>query len=184
MAAHCLLVIDMLNDFLDRWPASESERLVERTNQLVDAFNKKGLPVIWVRQAFKPDLSDAFLEMKDKDISVTIDGTRGAEFHPGLRKNESDPVILKKRYSAFFRTNLDTLLNGLGVERMTIAGVNTHACIRMAAIDAYQRDYRVTIATDCVNTQDAEHGRITLKYIGGKIAALKSNGEILSELSD
>ena len=56
-----------------------------------------------------------------------------------------------------------------GVECITLAGVNTHAYIRMAAIDAYQRDIRVTIARDCVGTCDEEHGRVSLEYMNGKI---------------
>ncbi len=56
----CLLNIDLINDFLDRLPLGEVEGIVTRTNELVQAFRLRGLPVIWVRQEFDPDLSDAF----------------------------------------------------------------------------------------------------------------------------
>jgi nicotinamidase-related amidase len=72
-----LLVIDMLNDFLDRWPADARERLIESSRDLIGALRRHGSPVIWVRQEFEPDLRDAFLEMRTKRVSVTIRGTPG-----------------------------------------------------------------------------------------------------------
>lgn len=182
MPKDCLIVVDMLNDFLDRWEPDNRSRLIANTNQLIAAFRSANCPVIWVRQSFNPDLSDAFLEMKDRQISITIEGTRGAEIHADLDRKSADTVITKKRYSAFFGTNLDEVLKTIGVERITLAGVNTHACIRMAAIDAYQRDIRVTIAGDCVDSHDAEHARVSLNYMNGKIATVLRNEVILDAL--
>lgn len=182
MPKNCLIVIDMLNDFLDRWEADGVARLIAHTNQLIAAFRSADCPVIWIRQSFNPDLSDAFLEMRDRQIAVTIEGTRGAEIHSNLDRKSADTVITKKRYSAFFGTNLHGVLNKSGVERITLAGVNTHACIRMVAIDAYQRDIRVTIAADCVDSQDVEHGRVSLAYMDGKIATVSTNDTIIDAL--
>lgn len=178
----CLLVIDMVNDYLDRWPDGERQALISATNDLVDAVRHKHHEVIWVRQAFNEDLSDAFLEMRDKQIKMTIEGTRGAQIHPDLHREVTDPVILKKRYSAFFQTGLDDLLGKLKPDAIILAGLNTHACIRMAAIDAYQRDYRVIVATDCIGSQDTRHAEVTLAYLKDKIATLQTNDEIMSSL--
>jgi nicotinamidase-related amidase len=99
-----------------------------------------------VRQEFALDLSDAFLEMRKRGIRSSIAGTEGARLDPRLDVGEGDPVIVKKRYSAFHGTNLDDLLAARGIGEIVLAGVNTHACIRMAAIDAYQRDLKVTVS--------------------------------------
>jgi len=178
----CLIVIDMLCDFLDRWDEAARDKIIVQTNALISAFRQHGHPIIWVRQEFRADLSDAFLEMRDKQISITIEGTRGAEIHPDLRQQPGDVVILKKRYSAFFNTNLDQTLSELHPSVLVLAGINTHACIRMAAIDAYQRDYRVIIATDCTGSHDDEHARISLTYMQDRIARLSSNTGIISAL--
>jgi maleamate amidohydrolase len=61
MPSHCLLIVDMLNDFLGRWEDERVDVLVGRTNEPIAAFRHRDLPVIWVRQEFKADLSDAFL---------------------------------------------------------------------------------------------------------------------------
>jgi nicotinamidase-related amidase len=182
MPRPAILIIDLLNDFLNQWSASDRVQLIEATNTLVSAFRRHSLPVIWVRQEFEPDLSDAFLEMRKKGISITIKGTEGAEIDADLHRHASDPVTLKKRYSAFFRTDLDKLLERLRVDTVMICGINTHACIRAAAIDAYQRDLEVIIARDCVGSHDPEHGEFSLKYMSGRIADVLNNQEIIARL--
>jgi isochorismate hydrolase len=99
-----------------------------------------------------------------------------------LAVDPSDTVIVKKRYSAFYGTILDEILARLGADTIILAGINTHACIRTTAIDAYQRDWPVILATDCVDSYDQEHHEISLRYMQDKVAALISNHEIRSRL--
>lgn len=174
-----LLVIDMQVDFFDRHPSlsAERSRLVAGINALARAFRHAGQAVIWVRQEFEPDLSDAFLLMRRTGTRVTIAGTEGCRLVPELERLEGDRLVVKKRYSAFFRTELDELLADLGAGTLVLAGINTHACVRMTAIDAYQRDFDVIIATERVASYDDEHHRITLRYLDG-IARLMSDLEI------
>jgi nicotinamidase-related amidase len=101
-----LLIIDMLVDFLDRWPESERAPLVAAIGALADIFRAAGHPVVWVRQELAPDLSDAFLEMRRDNIRVTIKGTDGSRIIPQLVPAPDDPQVVKKRYSAFFGTGL------------------------------------------------------------------------------
>lgn len=183
MPGNCLIVIDMQNDFLDRLEASRRANLIEKTNQLIGSFRAAGCPVIWMRQSFRPDLGDAFLEMRDRRIAVVIDGTEGAQIDPGLARHDGDTVIVKKRYSAFFGTNLDQVLRDLAPERITLAGVNTHACVRTTAIDAYQRDIRVLLASECIDSHDPEHARISMAYMDDKIAVAMTNEQISAGLT-
>lgn len=172
----------MLNDFLDRWEPSARTTLVQSVNALASEMRERGCPVIWVRQEFEEDLRDAFMEMRTKNISITIRGTRGCEIAPELIVDRSDPVVIKKRYSGFYRTNLDDLLAQLQVDALIVAGINTHACVRMTAIDAYQRDWPVVLAADCVDSYDREHHEVSLRYMKGTIASVLTNSEIASLL--
>jgi nicotinamidase-related amidase len=90
----------------------------------------------------------------------------------------SEPIIVKKRYSAFFGTGLDELLAKLQPDALVLAGINTHACIRTTAIDAYQRDWPVVLASDCVSSYDEEHHAVTLRYLQREIARAMTNKEI------
>ena len=78
----------------------------------------------------------------------------------------------------FYGTNLDSLLRDLGADSLVLAGVNSHACIRTAAIDAYQRDLPVTIVRECVASKDVKHHEITMDYLDGGIATLMTLGEV------
>ena len=173
MLRPAIFVIDMLNDCfghdeLDRLRAS----LCSSINQLTALARAKGFPVIWVRQEFEPDLSDAFLDMKRESIRMFIKGTRGPLILDELVRCESDIEIVKKRYSMFYGTDLESLLRELEANSLILAGVNSHACIRTAAIDAYQRDYPVTIARECVASKDLNHHEITMDYLDGGIATV------------
>jgi isochorismate hydrolase len=91
-------------------------------------------------------------------------------------------VLVKKRYSAFFGTELDAELSTLRPEVVVVAGVNTHACVRMTAIDAYQRDYDVIVAGDCVASSDPEHHDVTLRYLEGNIARVLATDHLITVL--
>jgi len=173
-----LVVIDMLNDFLEKWPSATRQRLLRSINELATLVRQGGHPVIWVRQEFEPDLQDAFADMKRKGIRITIKGTHGCQIASDLAVAPTDSVVIKKRYSAFYGTNLDKVLDTLNPDAIILAGINTHACIRMTAIDAYQRDREVILAADCVDSYDQEHHEVSLRYMRDNIASVKTNREI------
>ena len=177
-----MIVIDMLQDFLKHWEPQRRQRLVASINELVGILRNLDRPVLWVRQEFEPDLSDAFPEMRATGTSITIKGTAGCQMDPKLAVAPSDTVIVKKRYSAFFGTQLDETLSTLQPDAIILAGINTHACIRTTAIDAYQRDWNVVLASDCIDSYDREHHEMSIKYIRDKIASVLTNGEIRSRL--
>jgi nicotinamidase-related amidase len=177
-----LIVIDMLRDFLENWDPVQKERLVQSINELVGVMRSFSHPVIWVRQEFEPDLRDALPEMRAKGIRITIKGTPGCEILPELAVAPSDMVIIKKRYSGFYGTTLDETLARLAPDAIILAGINTHACIRTTAVDAYQRDWPVILARECIDSYDREHHEISLRYMKDKIGLLMSNLEIRGSL--
>lgn len=182
MRKPALLVIDMLRDFLDAWDSVERRRLVDSMNDLTALARARQFPVIWVRQEFEPDLRDAFREMKASGMRITIKGTPGCELVPELQIAPTDRVLIKKRYSAFFGTPLDQWLDELHVDGLILAGINTHACIRTTAIDAYQRDWEIILASDCIGSYDREHHEVSLRYMRDKIAAALTNAELAARL--
>jgi nicotinamidase-related amidase len=183
MRKPALLVIDMLNDFLAGWQPEARRRLARSIDELVETTRSVGHPVVWIRQEFDPDLRDAFPEMRAKNIAITIKGTAGCEIIPELRVLPTDSMIIKKRYSAFYNTVLDETLGRLKPDSLIVAGINTHACIRMTAIDAYQRDWPVILAADCIDSYDREHHEISLKYLRGKMATVMTNEEIRAAMA-
>ena len=184
MSSTATLVIDMQVDFFSHERlALHRQALVTKFNRLTGETRAAGLPVIWVRQEFAPDLSDATLEVKRNKIEVVIAGTLGASLLPELNVQEIDYVVVKKRYSGFFGTDLDQILSDLGCVRLIIAGVNTHACVRATVVDAYQRDYDLILASDCIDSHDVEHHEVTWRYLDGKLGQAMANEQIFSLLA-
>ncbi len=182
MKRPAIFVIDMLNDCFGH---AELKRLrpslCSSINALTDFARAHGYPVIWVRQEFESDLSDAMLDMKRGNIRMFVKGTRGSQILDELKREPSDFDIVKKRYSMFFETELDALIERLGIDHVVLAGVNTHACIRVAAIDSYQRDLDVTIVRECVASKDVQHHDVTMDYLDGGIARVSASAEFRSQ---
>src|SRR5262249_20785995 len=184
-AKYLLLVIDLLNDYFRQQAplAAQRDQLVASVNRLAAAFREARQPVLWVRQEFAPDLSDAFVRARRENHRVTIARTGGCGLLPELQRHASDRVLVKKRYSAFFGTDLDETVAALRPVILVLAGINTHACIRMTAIDAYQRDYEVLVASDCVASYDAEHHEVTKRYLDAGIARFVPSAVIAKMLA-
>ncbi|GLQ90625.1 hypothetical protein GCM10007898_42010 [Dyella flagellata] len=174
--ASVLLIIDMQVDFFaHEGLVRQRSALAAHTNALIAMARAAKVPIVWVKQEFLPDLSDASLEVKRGRISIVIAGTPGAMLLPELDAQVQDLVVVKKRYSAFFGTVLDTFLSRIGCTRLIVAGINTHACIRTTVVDAYQRDYEVILAGDCISSHDKTHHEISWKYMDGKLGIGMSN---------
>ena len=175
--------VDLLEDFfadprLSRCRAS----IVEATNELSRFARKRSYPVIWVRQEFEPDLSDAFLSMRDSGTRITIRGTDGCAVVSEIQRHPADQEIVKHRYSAFFETPLAKLLHSLSVTHVVIGGINTHACVRATAVDAFQLDFRVILARDTISSYDDEYHRESMRYLAQAIGTPMTNSEIEDSL--
>lgn len=179
-----LLIIDMQKDFfVGERLLKAKDTLVKNINFLEDVVRRHHVPIVWVRQEMNPDLSDAPLGDKKLGRKIVVAGTEGSRLVDGLQKKDGDFEIIKTRYSPFYKTNLEELLQKLGVNQLIVAGINTHACVRMAAIDAYERDYEVILALDCISSWDEEHHAVTVRYLSGKLTTPMTNGEIERSLA-
>ncbi|MBB6217053.1 nicotinamidase-related amidase [Anaerosolibacter carboniphilus] len=180
-----LIIIDMQEDFFEEGGVLSQKRniLTKNINDLSSFCRGKDIPVIWVRQEFHEDLHDAFLIMRKRRIQKTIKGTIGCQILEGLKKEPEDIEVLKKRYSAFFRTELDEILDNMNINKIIIAGINTHACVRMTTIDAYQRDMEIILAVDCINSYDENFHKDSLRYLSGYIAEILDNKDVIHRIN-
>jgi len=174
-----IIIIDVQQDFFKRERLSKNRsRLVKNINNLTAFGRKHNVPIIWVRQEFKEDLSDAFLGLRKSGKKIVIKGTEGSKLLPEIDVDPKDYEVIKKRYSAFFKTKLDNLLRKIKTDTLIIGGINTHACIRTAAVDAYQRDFEVILATDCIDSYDKEYHKASLRYLTEVISKPKTNKDL------
>jgi len=149
-----LLVVDMQKFFLD--PASPTytaggPAIIPNIQRLIAAFRKANRPVIYTKHVHNPDLSDAGI-MEWWWKGMCLEGSPESEVHPDIAPLPGEKVISKHRYSAFYNTDLETVLRVLKIEDVVIAGVMTNMCCESTARDAYYRDYRVFIPADATGS--------------------------------
>lgn len=175
-ARTAVLVIDMTNDFsapggmFHRAGIDISAILdaVEPTRRVLSAARKAAIPVIYLRQAHSADLSDAGDDdsphaIKHRRLSIgepvtapdgqpsriLVDGTWNTAILDELAPAEDDIVIVKRRYSGFFETDLDATLEEIGVDHLVVTGCTTSICVDSTVRDAMFRDYRCLVLEDC-----------------------------------
>ena len=151
--------------------------LASKTNELAKLSREKNVPVFWIRQEYSSDLKDAPINVQKNNIRIVISGTPGADVLSELETQAIDKNIIKKRYSAFYNTDLNEKLIEGKCTAVLVAGINSHACIRHTAIDAFQRDYEVLFASECIDSYDAEHHEITMKYMNKQIGKSVTNDQ-------
>ena len=140
-----LLIIDMQKYFLN--PGSPTftcggVAIISKIQQLISIFRKTGRPIIFTRHVHHPDRIDAGI-MGWWWEGMCIEGSAESEIHDELKPLPNEKVISKHRYSAFYNTDLETILRCLNIEDIVIAGIMTNMCCESTARDAYYRDYRV-----------------------------------------
>jgi nicotinamidase-related amidase len=161
-----LLVIDMQRWFFkplaDQAPVRE---LIAGTNELIDFFHGRGLPIVHILTVHKADGSTGNLWMRRNDSISLVEGTPDAEECPGIHRFADDVEIIKTRHSAFIRTDLEYVLLRMGVDAAVIAGYSTNLCVGLSAIEAYDRDFDVLIARDAILGRDQERADVMLRLL-------------------
>src|SRR5690625_6245033 len=100
----------------------------------------------------------------ENEESLITFGTEGSELDSDL-KSYADYVIEKSTPSAFFKTNLDEILQSLGVNHIFVTGFNTEYCPQFTAIAAYDRGFQVTFIEDATATVDRKSTRLNSSHV-------------------
>jgi ureidoacrylate peracid hydrolase len=153
-----LLVIDMQKFFLD--PASPTFTcgglaILPTLKQLIQAFREANRPVIYTCHVHHPDCIDAGI-MEWWWKGMCIEGSTESKVHEDITPLPNEKVIFKHRYSAFYNTDLETVLRCLKVEDLVISGIMTNLCCESTARDAYYRDFRVFFLADSTGSINEE----------------------------
>jgi nicotinamidase-related amidase len=161
-----LIVVDMQNGFLkpDGFMAKAGLNIdqciasIKPNQRVIAACRDARIPVIFTRYTLRPDYKDAGL-LGDvypslKESGAMVVGTRDWEISDELKPAPEDIILDKQRYSAFYNTNLEVLLRGLGVTLLVVTGVTTNICVESTIRDAFFRDFKVTVIEDCVGAVD------------------------------
>lgn len=171
-----VVVVDMQNDFAT--PGGMFDRagiditpiraIVGPTQRVLDVARAAGVPVVYLKMGFLPDLSDSGHPLSPTWIKhlplgvgeevtapdgrpsrVLVRDTWSTDIIDELAPTAGDLVIDKHRYSGFFGTDLDARLRELGIETLLFVGATTSVCVESTVRDAMFRDFHCVVLEDC-----------------------------------
>jgi nicotinamidase-related amidase len=179
-----LLVIDMQDFFLDESSLTFTcggLAILPKLKELISAFRDVGRPVIYTRHVHNPQLNDAGI-MGWWWEGICLEGSPESEVHKSIAPQPEDKVIFKHRYSAFYNTDLETVLRCLKVEDLVITGIMTNLCCESTARDSYFRDYRVFFPADGTGSVTEEMHLASLLNLAFGFAYVTECEEIIESL--
>jgi nicotinamidase-related amidase len=188
-----LIVVDMQKDFLlpngvlKVWGGPA---VVENIRGLIDVFHAIKRPVIFSRHIYENPETDGGATARwwklDQSSQLLREGTWHAELADAFTPAPQDKVIPKRRYSAFYGTDLELLLRTNGVTEVLISGVCTNICCEATAHDAFFRDFEVYFVLDGTGATDETEHLATLRNISlayGKIITTQQAIYSLTEIT-
>jgi biuret amidohydrolase len=128
--------------------ADHASAAVGNIVELLDAARSARLPVVFTQEVHRRELVDFGRELDGAEPIHCVEGTPGVELLPQTQPGDGEWLIQKRRYSAFFATDLDLLLRGLRVDTLIVCGFLTDVCVHYTCVDAHQRDYHLLVAGD------------------------------------
>lgn len=162
MSNSALIIIDMLNDFVtpggSLYVGDTVKKIIPEIQKKLAHAREEDIPVFYVCDSH--DSNDDEFKMFPPHC---VTGTKGAEVCKDLRPAADDVIILKKRYSAFFGTQLEEELKKRGIDTLELCGVCTNICVLYTSADARMRGMHVNVDRRCVDSYDHAAHEFALK---------------------
>jgi len=157
-----LIIVDLLCDTFEKHSstpiAGAARAFLPKLNELIDRFHEHHLPVIFACDSFLPD---DFI-FKGRMAPHSLRGSHGEEVIPDLHRESGDHLVPKRRFSAFFKTDLDQTLRTLGVDTVVVTGIATPICVMTTVLDALSHDFQAIVIEDCSAAHRPEDHRAVL----------------------
>ena len=204
-----IVVVDMQNAFASKGgmlniaqvDISDASRIVAVIRSILDAARGSKVPVVYLRMAYKPDLSDSggpkspnwhkqlamslMCSRSGLKGKVLTEGTWDAEIVQDLAPQSDDLVITKTRYSGFAGTPLDSQLRVRGILYLFFTGIATNVCVESTLRDAYFHDYWPILVPDATMPAGGQNlYAATLHNVESFFGWTLRSGELVASLSE
>jgi nicotinamidase-related amidase len=162
-----LLVMDMQQGILGNFPGAEP--LLTQTKEAIAYARNKGIPVIYVVVGFRkgtPEINASnpvFGPRKEAFAQIDMDAFM--KVHPDIAPLDGEVVVTKRRISAFTGSDLEVVLRGMGIRHLVLSGIATGGVVLATVVEAADKDYQLTVLSDCCSDGDEETHRLLLNKI-------------------
>ena len=159
-----LLLVDFINplDFPGGESLAPAALIAARaTAELKGRLAKDGVPTIYANDNYGVWQSD-FHSLVSSCLGM--EGPAG-EIARLLYPQAGDITILKPRHSAFFGSPLELLLDEMDARELVICGLATDICVQFTAMDAFLREYRIWVPSDCTAAESTAAWKNSVSYM-------------------
>lgn len=162
-----LLIMDMQARMLAMYPNSST--LCENVNKAIKYARANNIPVFFVRVGFRlgmPEISannKVFAASKEKMAIANMDEWMSLD--SSIEPLPNEIVITKRRVSAFTGSDLEVLLRAQGIQHLILTGLTTSGVVLSTTRQAADKDYLLTVLSDCCGDVDEEVHRILVTKI-------------------
>ena len=147
---------------IDNMPGYKERMLLAR--DAINAARAADIPVIFIQEVHRPDLIDFGRELDgDEDIHCLEDNPKTEIAVKEMDFRPTDILIRKRRYSAFFGTDFEIMLRGLGIDSLIMVGGLTDVCVHYTFADGHQSDYFCRVIEDCVGGSSLDAHEASLR---------------------
>ena len=178
-----LVVIDLQKGIAARQTLPhDAGTVIANAAKLADAFRRNGMPVFLVHVVGSE--TDRLKPIADQQPWRT-GGQPPKDFAdivPELGPRETDVVITKKQWGAFYGTELDLQLRRRRLDTIVLCGISTNIGVESTARFAYEYGYQQIFASDAMAANSAEEHNGTLNFILRRIGRVRTTEQILSAL--
>ncbi len=130
-------------------------RQIDYVNALARLCRRHGLPVVWTYVAYLDSGEDCGVWGTRSDTPDSLQNikadSRRAQLDDRCEVDRMRDIVMHKRMaSAFFETNLASLLTYHRIDTVIVTGGSTSGCVRATAVDALSRSFRTIVPQECV----------------------------------
>jgi nicotinamidase-related amidase len=145
--------------------------VLDAAGRAVAAARAAEVPVLFVRVAFRPGYPEAaasnasFSALAEHAGDTMHETHQGTQVHTDLEPRADEPIVLKRRVSAFAGSDLDVLLRAAGADTLVLAGLSTSGVVLSTLRQAADLDYRITVLSDACGDSDDEVHRVLMEKV-------------------
>jgi nicotinamidase-related amidase len=184
-----VLVMDYQQGVVSRMASDDADRLLKTMSGAIAAAHEASVLVIYVRIGFRPGAPE--ISDNNRTFAAIAHATGGfglddeaTRIDPVVAPRPSDPVVIKKRVSAFAGSDLELLLRSRQIDTLVLAGIATSGVVLSTLREAADRDYELLVLSDCCFDRDAEVHRVLMDKVFPRQATVLSVEELRRRLGE